>query len=333
MGAEKLPVRVLRYRDANVPRQQGEVARLRVLKGPDQGLTIVITQSSVVLGRGEEVDVGVSDLKISRKHVQIHYTPEGWLITDLGSSNGIFYQGQYLRKVNVQSGDHFTLGETMFEFLLGSEQTRVLTSPFKNAQDLQKNDEQLASQRARVQLLSQPAKIVDRAASVKKNSSRTLILVAALAAAYFFMEEEASMPTSKKKVKKGSEEETGVASQVERPQVDPEVEKTSEMYYKAGFREFTQNNFLRAKAQFELSLQVNPSHGLARKYLKQSEHEISLQVKKVIQSAQKEESAGRLKSAKGLYETAQRLLYFDRTSPDFVECEEAIRRIDKKGGL
>lgn len=333
MGAKHSPIKALRYQGANVPRQIGEVARLRVLKGPDQGLTIVLTQSTAILGRGDDVDVGMSDPKVSRKHVQMQYTTQGWKVTDLGSSNGILYQGHYVREAMIQSGEHFTLGETLLEFYQGSEQTRVLVSPFRNGEDLAQKDQQLILQQERVQQFSQQAQINDLTPAKKKNPAQALLLLLALAAGYFYLFDE--QPVRVKKAPK-PKEETALAMPPHDASLEPvngAVEKTSDSYYRSGFREFNQSNFLRAKAQFELALQVNPQHALAKKYLKLSENEIKLQITEVIQTARKEENAGRYRAAKGLYETAQRLLYMDRTAPEFLECEESIRRINEKGGL
>ena len=57
MGAAK----VLRYRETEVPRQVGEVGRLRVLKGPNEGMVFVLTSSSIVIGRGEDCDLIIGD--------------------------------------------------------------------------------------------------------------------------------------------------------------------------------------------------------------------------------------------------------------------------------
>lgn len=51
----------------------------------------------VVVGRGVEVDVLVSSGKVSKRHAEFHLRPDGaLLLTDMGSSNGTFVNGQRL---------------------------------------------------------------------------------------------------------------------------------------------------------------------------------------------------------------------------------------------
>lgn len=59
-------VKVQRFSNAEMERQAGEVARLRVLKGADQGSIFIVKASSIILGRGDEADIRVADLKASR---------------------------------------------------------------------------------------------------------------------------------------------------------------------------------------------------------------------------------------------------------------------------
>ena len=49
--------KVVRHKTADLPRQNGEVARIRIIKGPDLGTIFVILENSVTVGRGEDADV------------------------------------------------------------------------------------------------------------------------------------------------------------------------------------------------------------------------------------------------------------------------------------
>lgn len=52
--------------------------------------------SSLVVGRGSNADIIVADPDVSRQHVRISSTPQGWMLEDLGSSNGTWLQGRRL---------------------------------------------------------------------------------------------------------------------------------------------------------------------------------------------------------------------------------------------
>jgi pSer/pThr/pTyr-binding forkhead associated (FHA) protein len=324
-------LKVLRYKDIEVPRQSGEVARVRVLKGPDLGMIFVLKESSITFGRGEDADVMISDLKASRAHARLDYTRDGWVMNDLGSANGIFFQGEYIRKFNVTSGEHFTVGETIFEFFTSTESTRVLTAPMRSAQEVANQDQALINQRLKVQGLSQSAQTAAPAAGTPKKNNRTLLLLAALGGIYFYMDQSPpEQPTAPvKKAAKKDDTDRSLAAYLPAG-VSRDIEKTAEQYYRQGFREYREGNYLRAKAQFELALQVNPNHEFARHYLASAESDIDSDIKKMIATAQKATVAGRLREAKGYYETAIRLMYYDRSNPDFVECDEALKKINEE---
>ena len=339
---------VLRYRNKEVPRQNGEVVRLRVVKGPDMGITYIVRANSVVLGRGEEAGVLITDIKASRSHARLEYTREGWMIHDLGSANGILFQGEYVRKCLVQSGEHFTIGDTIFEFFANTESTRVLTAPARTAEQLMQIDQQIANSRMRVQGLKLGAEIAQIPGAPPKKTNPLLIVGVLAAAIYMYQEDlrpyyfqfmgaedpvkvkkDAAEKEKKEFKEKRQAEDRELASYLPNG-VTKEVEKTAEQYYRQGFREYREGNYLRAKSQFELALQVNPSHQLARHYLASAEHDIEDSIKKMIGAAQQAKTAGRNREAKGYYETAMRLMYYDRSNPDFVECEEGVKKINEE---
>ena len=51
-------------------------------------------QESIVVGRDEGADVIIDNPSVSRRHAEIRLTDDGWVVEDLGSSNGTFIQGQ-----------------------------------------------------------------------------------------------------------------------------------------------------------------------------------------------------------------------------------------------
>ena len=325
-------VKLLKFRTPEVPRQSGEFGRLRILKGAEVGATFVLKSSSIAIGRGEDVDVMIGDLKASRFHARLDYTKEGWVVSDLGSANGIFFQGEYIRKFNLRSGEHFTIGETIFEFIISDELSRVLLSPLPDPFEIERQDLALAHQKVRVQNLSHSQKTV-LAGGKKENKSRTLLLLAAAAGAYFYFDtpspapKKATAATSKKA--EGVEDNRALASYLPNT-VSKDVEKTADQYYWLGFREYMKGNYIRAKDNFELALQVNPSHDKARHYLASVEKENEDEILALTTAARKAKAIGRDQDAKGICETVLRHLYNDRANPAYADCGEILK--DPKAG-
>src|SRR6478752_7057995 len=62
------------------------------LAGTGTGLDGHLWESSSILriGRLENLEVSINDPSISRRHAEIEWTENGWVVRDLGSTNGTF---------------------------------------------------------------------------------------------------------------------------------------------------------------------------------------------------------------------------------------------------
>ena len=69
------------------------MASVRVVHGPDEGQTIELSESDVVLGRDGSCDHVLSDPRASRRHAKLVRGARGWMIEDLGSSLGTYVDG------------------------------------------------------------------------------------------------------------------------------------------------------------------------------------------------------------------------------------------------
>jgi DNA-binding CsgD family transcriptional regulator len=79
---------------------------------------VTISKDRVTLGRTAEADVTLtSDTSVSRLHSAIERYPGGWVIRDLGSTNGTFLNGERLANDRpLKSGDEIRLGSCVFVF-------------------------------------------------------------------------------------------------------------------------------------------------------------------------------------------------------------------------
>ncbi len=70
--------------------------------------------SPVTIGRGVEADIRIDHPQVSRRHAELAYEPgAGWVLRDLGSSNGIFVDGQRVAALAVWQGCHVMLGPSV----------------------------------------------------------------------------------------------------------------------------------------------------------------------------------------------------------------------------
>lgn len=83
------------------------------------GRSHALTGSHLTLGRLGECDVVVDDPGASRQHARVNRTDSGFVLTDLGSTNGTLVNGESIREHLLEDGDRITIGETMLEFRRG----------------------------------------------------------------------------------------------------------------------------------------------------------------------------------------------------------------------
>jgi pSer/pThr/pTyr-binding forkhead associated (FHA) protein len=76
-----------------------------------------------VVGRGDEADVVLDDPGISRRHAEIRVTTDGphlaATLTDLGSTNGTFVDGDLARSRTLSDGATITMGRTRATYRSG----------------------------------------------------------------------------------------------------------------------------------------------------------------------------------------------------------------------
>src|SRR5438067_8887706 len=74
------------------------------------GKRTVLGGERTTIGRSRECDVVIDDPNVSRKHAEVRRTIEGWMVVDLGSTNGVKVNGRRVREAVLSPGDEITLG-------------------------------------------------------------------------------------------------------------------------------------------------------------------------------------------------------------------------------
>lgn len=96
------------------PKQEpeGKPARLTVLRGPQVGVSIGLSDASgqLSIGRSPKCEVFLNDMTVSRRHAMIERTPAGYQITDLNSFNGIWVNNKNVTSTILKDGDIIQIG-------------------------------------------------------------------------------------------------------------------------------------------------------------------------------------------------------------------------------
>lgn len=86
---------------------------LEILEGPDVHQSFPLLSDTFHIGRHSQCEIVLHDPEISRRHVKISRQEQGWLLDDLGSTNGTWVNGQRITRQFVAPGDKIQLGQTM----------------------------------------------------------------------------------------------------------------------------------------------------------------------------------------------------------------------------
>ena len=91
--------------------------RMTVLLGRKAVQVHDLDLTTIRIGRDEEMDIMIDNPSVSRKHVEFRSDGTGWMVEDLGSSNGTFLRGEKLDAAqSVQAGDEIGIGKFSIVF-------------------------------------------------------------------------------------------------------------------------------------------------------------------------------------------------------------------------
>ncbi|HEX6709267.1 MAG TPA: DUF3662 and FHA domain-containing protein [Rubrobacter sp.] len=69
------------------------------------------------VGRSQENHIVVNDPNVSRKHARISRADNGFVVEDLGSTNGTLLDGAPIDRERIEGGDELTFGQTTARFI------------------------------------------------------------------------------------------------------------------------------------------------------------------------------------------------------------------------
>jgi diguanylate cyclase (GGDEF)-like protein len=84
------------------------------------GCRYPLTDRILLIGRGDDCDIRLSDHSVSRKHARIEPTPDGFFVADQHSTNGTFVNDKQLDSPwLLQDGDYLRVGNCLYRYLAG----------------------------------------------------------------------------------------------------------------------------------------------------------------------------------------------------------------------
>jgi len=89
-----------------------------VMRGPYSGQTFMLGHESIIIGRGNDCDIALpADTSVSRHHVMVAYEKGRHVLSDAGSSNGVYIDGNRVELSSILSaGELIQMGETVLRY-------------------------------------------------------------------------------------------------------------------------------------------------------------------------------------------------------------------------
>ncbi|MBQ4437560.1 FHA domain-containing protein [bacterium] len=123
-------------------------AKLTIVDGKDSGKNIEITKDEILAGRSLDNDFVISDISVSRKHFKIKKEGERFVISDMGSGNGIKVNGSKTTSTTLSDGDIISVGARQIKFEILNpdlkpkvQAQRVTKQNLQPAYDVEEDDE------------------------------------------------------------------------------------------------------------------------------------------------------------------------------------------------
>lgn len=88
--------------------------------GPTMGCRYPLSDRILMIGRGDDCDIRLTDHSVSRKHAQIESATDGYYVSDQHSTNGTFVNDKQLDSPwLLQDGDYLRVGNCLYRYLAG----------------------------------------------------------------------------------------------------------------------------------------------------------------------------------------------------------------------
>ena len=98
------------------------MSSLFVIHGTGQGIRHELLKQVVTIGRDSANVLQLNDGEVSRRHAEVRRMDDADVLVDLGSSNGVFVNGQRVFEQRLENGDQVQIGKTLFLYTKTSDQ-------------------------------------------------------------------------------------------------------------------------------------------------------------------------------------------------------------------
>ena len=303
------------FKHFEAPKEAGQYYRLVCLTGKEKGIAYFLIGKRVVLGRSDKADIRILDIKSSREHCEVIKVGKDFVLTDLGSQNGVIVNDLKVKQHVLNEGDKVIIGKTVYKFnkieVKGKSELKIAEDEDVEAYE----DEELEA---------------------KSKLSPVLVIIILVAVGIIVTsgedkEEKIKMRKSRYTVQElpGSISESMQGARKK----DKKIQAKMNIYFQKGLREFREGNYFRAMSEFEHALSWSPNDPQAQFYLRKTKEALDNTIKDFELKARRDEDALKYQNAAVSYCAILRLLYRYPNDDRHVNAIEMVAKIEEKLGL
>ncbi len=283
------------------PKEAGVYFRLVCLTGPNKGESYILLGNRVVIGRSDKSDIRLNDTKVSREHAEITKVGAHWVVTDLGSQNGVVLNDKKVTQQQLNETDKVIIGQTVFKFAKVE-----VTSKTKVIKEITEEED------------------------VKKKTMVPVLILGAMFAGLFLIDEDQEKVTRAARANQDQgyqdvSNEYVTALQKRQANENKEAKEKLTAIYQRGLREYREGNYFRAIHEFNLALIISPGDSQAEFYLRKTKEELDRSIENYTAKAQRDVESLKYQSAIVAYCSIIRLLY---SVPEDERHKTAVKQIE-----
>ncbi|PIP92642.1 MAG: hypothetical protein COW00_01290 [Bdellovibrio sp. CG12_big_fil_rev_8_21_14_0_65_39_13] len=308
------------------PTLPGKYYRLSCLTGKNKGFCYYLTGKRVVLGRGDKVDIQVLDAKSSREHAELVLVGTQFVLTDLGSQNGVVVNDLKVTQHQIKESDKIIIGQTVFKFD---------TITVKESKDLAVVEDDEVEEYEEEEEETTKSKKKNAKKNEQKKKPLVMIAIVLLAVVFLLPDEKVVKPGDNKNNPNNIGAQDVITDLIDKKQKeeDRELREKLDTYIQRGLREYREGNYFRAIEEFNLALILSPSNGDANFYLNRTKQKLDNLIELIFLKAKQEAEALKYSGALISYCEILRLLQDYPEDKRFIDAKKNIEFLESQMGM
>jgi pSer/pThr/pTyr-binding forkhead associated (FHA) protein len=311
--AEKMSVKMVK--SVKAPKEPGTYYRLLCMTGKNKGFSYFLNSKRVVMGRSEKADIQVLDGKSSREHAELALVGDQYVLTDLGSQNGIVINDLKVSQHRLVNNDKIIIGQTVYRYNKLEIENKEVVAVDDDEDELEEYEEE------------ETKKSSKKKEKPKKKNNIMVIAIVLLGVVFLLPEEEAPRNTKRKGTAIGAVQNDVLKIKASGNDgiTDPEVRDKFRAFMHRGQREYRERNYFRAIEQFELALILVPGQVDAISYSEKAKEALDQYLKSLKSQAEQDRGALKYRSALNKYCT---IISFLQNYPEDERYKAAEKEVE-----